>query len=164
MRRIVLAVVLCLLPASRAACLAQGNDAAVEERGVYKTYLLLHAVGSETYAVSASGPAGSVMTIASTLSDRGATRASTTTLKMGADFAPTLLELKREARRPTEIWRTRVDATSATVQEAAASRTRSKPAVAYVGFSLMPAALQMMMMRYWTLHHGAGQPAHPARQ
>jgi imidazolonepropionase-like amidohydrolase len=153
MRRIVLAVMLGLLPASRAACLEQGNDAAAEERGVYKTYLLLHEVGSETYDVRASGPAGSVMTIASTLSDRGTTRASTTTLQMGADFSPALLELKREGAPAGEIWRTRVEATSATVQEAAASRTLEKPATAYVGFPPMPAALQMMMMRYWRLHH-----------
>jgi imidazolonepropionase-like amidohydrolase len=153
MRRSVFAGLLCLLCTSTTACLAQGRNAAAGEHGAYVTYLLLHAVGSETYSVGAPGPQGSVMTITSTLSDRGATRASTSTLTMDARFAPIRLELKRVGAPADETWRTEVGVTSATVQELGASRTLDKPAVAYVGFASMPAALQMMMMRYWTLHH-----------
>jgi imidazolonepropionase-like amidohydrolase len=153
MRRSVFAGLICLLCTSATACLAQSRSAAAEEHGVYVTYLLLHAVGSETYSVGAPGPEGSVMTITSTLSDRGSTRASTSTLTMDARFAPVRLELKRVGAPADETWRTEVGARSATVQEPGASRTLNKPAVAYVGFASMPAALQMMMMRYWTLHH-----------
>jgi imidazolonepropionase-like amidohydrolase len=153
MRRSLFAGLICLLCTSTSDSLAQTRNAAAEERGVYVTYLLLHAVGSETYSVGAPGPREAVMTIASTLSDRGTTRASTSTLTMGAGFAPVRLELKREGAPADETWRTEVGAASATVQEPGASRTLNKPAVAYVGFASMPAALQMMMMRYWTLHH-----------
>jgi hypothetical protein len=52
MRRSVFAGLLCLLCTSTTACLAQSRTAATEERGVYTTYLLLHAVGSETYSVA----------------------------------------------------------------------------------------------------------------
>jgi imidazolonepropionase-like amidohydrolase len=152
MRRGVFAGLLCLLCLSTTACLAQSRNAA-EEHGAYVTYLLLHTVGSETYSVGAPGLQGSVMTVTSTLSDRGATRASTSTLTMGAGFAPVRLELKRAGAPADETWRTDVGATSATVQEPGASRTLNKPALAYVGFASMPAALQMMMMRYWTLQH-----------
>jgi imidazolonepropionase-like amidohydrolase len=153
MRRSVFAGLLCLLCTSATACLAQSRKAPAEEHGAYVTYLLLHAVGSETYSVGAPGPQGSVMTITATLSDRGATRAGASTLTMGAGFAPVRLEFKRVGAPADETWRTELGATSATVQEPGASRTLDKPAVAYVGFASMPAALQMMMMRYWTLHH-----------
>jgi imidazolonepropionase-like amidohydrolase len=146
MRRIALAVLLGVLAFSATGAMAQ-------EHGTYRTYLLLHEVGSETYSVSAPGPAGSLVSIASTLSDRGSTRASTTTLKMGADFAPALLEMKREGAPAGEVWRTEVGGTSASVREPSGARTMARPAVAYVGFPSMPAALQMMMMRYWTQHH-----------
>ncbi|MGC1304179.1 MAG: amidohydrolase family protein [Caulobacteraceae bacterium] len=152
MRRIALAALLCLSSALATIGLARGEDAPAAEHGVYTTYMLLHEVGSETYSVSAPGPEGSVMTVASTLSDRGSTRASNTTLKMGPSFTPTLLEMKRQGAPADEVWRTEVGAGSATVREAGASRTLDRPTVAYVGFPAMPAALQMMMMRYWALH------------
>jgi imidazolonepropionase-like amidohydrolase len=152
MRRSVLAGLFCLLCTSATACLAQGRNSPVEEHGAYVTYVLLHAVGTETYSVGAPGPQGSVMTITSTLNDRGSTRAGASTLTMGARFAPLRLEFKRVGAPADETWRTDVGAASATVQEPGASRTLDKPAVAYVGFASMPAALQMMMMRYWTLH------------
>ncbi len=153
MRRIVFAALICILPALKTPCLAKGVGAAPQEHGVYRTYLLLHEVGSETYAVSPSGAGASVMTIASTLSDRGSTRAGNTTLTMGPGFAPTALEFRRDGAPAGETWSTRVGATSATIQEVAATRTMPRPATAYVGFPTMPAALQMMMMRYWKLHH-----------
>jgi imidazolonepropionase-like amidohydrolase len=145
MRLIILAVLLCCLGASAA-------NGATQERGAYVTYLLLHRVGTETYSVSPAGPKGSILSVASTLSDRGTTRASTTTMRMDAGFTPTLLELKRDGAPADEVWRAEVKGASAIVQEPAGVRTFSKPAVAYVGFASMPAALQMMMMRYWTLH------------
>src|SRR5437588_7363405 len=117
MRRSLFAVLICLLCTSTTASFAQARNAAAAERGVYVTYRLQHAVGSETYSVGAAGPQGLVMTIASTLSDRGSTRASTSTLTMGAGFAPVRLELKRVGAPADEAWRTEVGATSATVQE-----------------------------------------------
>jgi imidazolonepropionase-like amidohydrolase len=153
MRRLALAVLFCLLPATQAACMPPGQGAGAAEHGAYVTYLLQHAVGSESYALSAAGPDGSVMTIASTLSDRGATRSSTSTLKVAADLAPLMLEWKRGEAAADETWLTQVQGSSATIQEPTGRRTMRKPDVAYVGFSAMPAALQMMMMRYWLLHH-----------
>jgi imidazolonepropionase-like amidohydrolase len=156
MRRFALTVLFCLLPATRAACSPPSHGAGAAEHGAYVSYLLLHAVGSETYALSAPGPEGSVMTIASALSDRGAMRSGASTLKMAADLAPAMLEWKRGEAAAGETWLTQVQANAATVQEPTGSRTMRRPDVAYVGFSAMPAALQMMMMRYWMLH---GEPA-----
>ena len=151
MRRVVLAILSWALPAT--ACLAQAPP---PEHGAYVTYLLRHAVGSETYSLSAPGVQGSRLTIASTLSDRGSVRASATTLTMGADFAPLDLEVKRAGAPAGETWRAQVGAASATVEEPGGQRTFATPPVAYVGFPSMPAAVQMVMLRYWRLHH---QPA-----
>jgi imidazolonepropionase-like amidohydrolase len=155
MRRFALAVLLGLLPATRAACLPATRSAGAEQ-GAYVTYLLLHRVGSESYALSAGGPEGAVMTISSTLSDRGATRGGVTTLKIAADLSPVMLRWKRSGAPDDETWLTEVRGTSATVEEPSGRRTLSKPDAAYVGLPAMPAALQMMMMRYWLSHH---QPA-----
>ncbi|HZZ33198.1 MAG TPA: amidohydrolase family protein [Phenylobacterium sp.] len=153
MRSAALALVLCLSAATPG--LARAASAAPEEQGRYATYSLLHEIGSETYAVT-SGAQGSVMTVAATLSDRGTTRASNWTLKMGAGFAPTFLEQKRAGAPADEVWRTQITAGSVRVEEPSGRRTFAKPPVAYVGYAAMPAALQMMMLRYWTAH---GEPA-----
>src|SRR5579859_2607544 len=131
MRSAAFALVLCLSAASPG--LAQAGSAPVEERGRYATYSLLHEIGSETYAVT-PGPQGSVMTVAATLSDRGTTRSSNWTLKMGAGYAPTFLEQTRAGVPADEVWRTQVDAGSVTVEEPGGRRVFAKPHVAYVGY------------------------------
>jgi imidazolonepropionase-like amidohydrolase len=153
MRRVIFTALIGWLAASTTAASAQTPQA---EHGKYVSYLIQHAIGSETYSVSPPGPEGAVMTITSILSDRGTTRASTTLLNMAAGYVPTRLEQKREGAAPGELWLTDIGPAAASVQEAGARRTLARPAKAYVGFSSMPAALQMMMMRYWLAH---GRPA-----
>lgn len=150
-RRTASAALLALLPATPGACLPPVAAPAPQEQGRYVTYLLLHQVGSETYALR--GTAGSTLTIASTLQDRRSVRARTTTLETGRNLSPVMLETRRDGSAAGDAWVTRVGTSSATIQEGAISRTAPKPRVAFVGFQEMPAALQMMMMRYWSLHH-----------
>jgi hypothetical protein len=78
------------------------------------------------------------------------------TLEMGPMFAPTMLEQHRTPANPDSESLTEVRSASVSVREGGVSRTMKKPPVAFVGFASMPAAVQMMMMRYWTRHH---QPA-----
>src|SRR6201999_2243599 len=99
---------------------------------------------------------GSAMTVEATLSDRGSTRASAWTLKADAALAPQFLEQKRAGAPGDEVWRTQVDGAAVTVEEPGGRRSFALPSVAYVGYSAMPAALQMTMMRYWLAH---GEPA-----
>jgi len=125
------------------------------EHGRYATYSLLHEIGSETYDLTTT-PRGGELAISATLSDRGSTRASAWTLRTGPGLAPTFLEQKRAGAPADDVWRTQILGRMATVEEPSARRTFARPAVAYVGFPLMPAALQMTMMRYWRAH---GSPA-----
>ncbi|MGI4878362.1 MAG: amidohydrolase family protein, partial [Janthinobacterium lividum] len=152
MRRTASAVLLVLLPARPAECFAPVPATGVEEHGRYVTYLLLHEVGSENYALRGTATR-STLTIASTLQDRRSVRARATTLETGSNLSPVMLETRREGSAAGDAWVTRVGAHSATIQEGTISRTAPKPPVAFVGFQEMPAALQMMMMRYWSLHH-----------
>ena len=146
------AALMALVPAPPRASSSVISDAAPEEQGRYVTYLLLHEVGSETYALRATAT-GSLLTVGSTLQDRGTVRASTTTLKTEADLSPVVLETRRDKSAVGEAWLTRVGAASATITEGTTSRTASRPPIAFVGFQQLPAAVQMMMMRYWLLHH-----------
>ncbi|THD63023.1 amidohydrolase family protein [Phenylobacterium sp.] len=149
MRRTVLAAAILSLAA------VAGASRAAQEHGRYATYSLLHEIGSETYDLTAT-PAGAEMTVRATLSDRGATRASAWTLRTGPGFAPVVLEQKRDGAPADEVWRTEVNGRAATVEEPSGRRAFAPPPTAYVGFPLMPAALQMTMMRYWLAH---GRPA-----
>jgi len=101
MRRTLWAILLCLWPMT-----ARAADPAVTvaEQGRYATYLLLHLVGSETYTVAPSS-GGAIMTIRSSLSDRGNARASTTQLWVGSGYAPQRLEFKRDTTPACRSWR-----------------------------------------------------------
>lgn len=135
------------------------------EEGRYSVHLLLHTIGTESYTVTETAPGRQVMTTTSTTSDRGMKRTSSTKLEMGPLFAPVVLEQRSlgssgasgsSGGSAEDVSLTEVTGGSVTIQERGVSRTMRRPAVAFVGFSTMPASLQMMMMRYWRAHH---QPA-----
>ena len=74
-------------PATRAA-----SKPLIVEHGIYTIHLLLHPIGTEEYTVSESSPSRSVLTTTSTTSDRGMKRTTSSTLEMGAQFAPIILD------------------------------------------------------------------------
>jgi imidazolonepropionase-like amidohydrolase len=132
----------------------------VVEHGTYSIHLLLHTIGTEEYTVTQSNPGkpdNQVMTTTSTTADRGTKRTTSSILTMGPMFTPVTLQ------RATGVAGTgenapllEVKGSSVTMREAGVTRTVSKPAVAFVASGPMPAAMQMMMMRYWKRH---GQPS-----
>lgn len=148
MRRAALAVLSLLMVASAV------RAAPAAEQGRYVTYLLLHEVGQETYSLSPSDSGGSVLSVVSTLSDRGSTRASKLTLELASDLSPARLEMKRDGAPADEVWSVAVRAGSITAEEPSGRRTFVKPKAAFVALPTTPAAVQMAMMRYW-LAHGA---------
>jgi imidazolonepropionase-like amidohydrolase len=127
----------------------------IVEQGRYAIHLLLHPIGTEEYTVSQVGPNRTVMTTTSTSSDRGKKRTTTSTLEMGALSAPITLE-QTSTDTSDGGSLTRVNGGAVSVREGATNRTMREPPDAFVGFGSMSASVQMMMMRYWKLHH---QPA-----
>jgi imidazolonepropionase-like amidohydrolase len=165
-KSLVLICLLCVVFTADRALPAQSESQAVQqskprvvqrskplvEQGRYTTHLLLHAIGTEDYTVSQLGPNRTSMITTSTSSDRGTKRTITSTLEMGAQSDPIILE--QTSSGPSDGGSlTQVNGTTASVREGNASRTISKPPVAFVGFGSMSASVQMMMMRYWKLHH-----------
>ena len=134
-------------------CAETSHQPLMVEHGRYSIHLLLHAIGTEEYTVHDLGGGNLEMTTTSTLADRGTTRASTSRLTFDERFAPGRFEQKNNAGDESL---TEVHGNSVSIEEAGAGRRMSKPPLAYVGFTSTPAAVQMMMMRYWKLHH---QPA-----
>jgi imidazolonepropionase-like amidohydrolase len=131
---------------------AQQRPLVVEE-GSYSIHLLLHKIGTEHYTVTETTPGHLEMMTTSTSSDRGMKRTVTSKLEMGASFAPLLLEQSASGGSSTDEWRTEVKGGTAAVQERGVDRTMRSPAVAFVGYGTMSASMQMMMMRYWKVHH-----------
>jgi imidazolonepropionase-like amidohydrolase len=124
----------------------------IVEQGRYTLHLLLHAIGTEDYTVSQSGPNRTAMITTSTSSDRGTKRTVTSTLEMGAQSDPIILEQTSGGSSDGGSL-TQVNGATALVREGTVGRAISKPPVAFVGFGSMSASVQMMMMRYWKLHH-----------
>ena len=143
---------LCLLFVSGASLCGQTKPLVVEE-GRYSIHLLLHKIGTESYTVTETAPGQLVMTTTSTSSDRGMKRTSELKLEMGPLYAPVALEQRSSSGSAEDESRTEVKGSSVSVTERGVSRTMRKPPVAFMGFGTMPASLQMMMMRYWRLHH-----------
>jgi len=142
----------CLFFWSGSTLVAQQRPLVVEE-GSYSIHLLLHKIGTEHYTVTETSPGHLEMMTTSTSSDRGMKRTVTSKLEMGASFAPLLLEQSASGGSSTDEWRTEVKGGTAAVQERGVNRTMRSPAVAFVGYGTMSASMQMMMMRYWKVHH-----------
>ena len=126
------------------------------EHGSYTIHLLLHPIGTEEYAIrqiGGTGPGRLVMTTSSRLSDRGMKRSTTASLAMNARFDPTALQQTSHSSAGDVESQTDVTGSAVRVREMGLDRSFQKPAVAFVGFAAMPASLQMMMMRYWEMHH-----------
>jgi imidazolonepropionase-like amidohydrolase len=152
------AALLCLLFA-RGEWLGAQNKPLMVEEGRYSIHLLLHTIGTESYTVTETAPGRMVMTTTSTSSDRGMKRTSSTKLEMGPSFVPVTLEQRASGSSPggtEDVSLTEVKGGSASILERGMSRTMRRPPVAFVGFGTMSASVQMMMMRYWKVHH---QPA-----
>jgi imidazolonepropionase-like amidohydrolase len=142
----------CLFFLGGSTLVAQQRPLVVEE-GSYSIHLLLHKIGTEHYIVTETTPGHLEMMTTSTSSDRGMKRTVTSKLEMGASFAPLLLEQSASGGSSTDEWRTEVKGGTAAVQERGVDRTMRSPAVAFVGYGTMSASMQMMMMRYWKVHH-----------
>jgi imidazolonepropionase-like amidohydrolase len=130
----------------------------VIEHGVYGVHLIQRAIGSEEYSVSDLGNHRQ-LSVTTNTSDRGMRRTTTTTLDYLPGFAPTRLEqhsvtpATATAAAVDNVSLTEVTGNKVTAHEAEISRSFVKPAIAFTGFANMPAAAQMMMMRYWLHHH-----------
>jgi imidazolonepropionase-like amidohydrolase len=127
------------------------------DHGRYTVHLLLHAIGSEEYTVTDHGQEGSILTVSASWSDRGMKHTTASTLDMGAMLTPVRLSQSVTTDSGVTESLTEVNGTSALVREGDATRALQVPRVAFVAFSSMPASVQMMMMRYWKLHHEPAQ-------
>ncbi len=145
-RSFLLAAFLFNLPAA-----AQSTPLLIEH-GVYQVHLLLHAIGTEEYTVTDTRDGRRTLTASTNLNDRGMQRSSVTTLVYGDHFEP--LRLAQTSASASAL--TEVSGNTATVAELGETRTLKRPSVSFVGFTSNPAALQMLMLRYWSAHH---QPA-----
>ena len=155
------ALLLCVFAFCGQSSRAQQMPAGLEtEHGVYLVHLLLHTIGTEEYTIHQLPGGQQVLHTSVTTNDRGAQRTTSATLDFGPQATPLRLEQQTlaagSAPAPDATSLTEVSASSVTIREAGASRTIARPAIAFVGFANMPAALQMMMMRYWLAHR---QPA-----
>ncbi len=150
---------LCVLAVwGRGVCPAQATSTGLEtEHGVYLVHLLLHTIGTEEYTIHQLAGGRQVLRTTVITNDRGAQRTTSTTLDFGPQATPLRLEQQTSTAASTPPPdTTQIAGSTATITEAGLTRTTSLPCAAFVGFANMPAALQMVMMRYWQAHR---QPA-----
>lgn len=141
-------LLLLLLLVSVTAAASVQTQPLVVEHGTYSVHLLLHIIGSEEYTLTRSSRDALILNTTTTTSDRGTGRTSTAMLSIGALFAPArLLQRSTSGAAKTESF-AETKNELALLREGAATRTTKLPSVAYLGFGSMPAAMQMMMIRY----------------
>jgi imidazolonepropionase-like amidohydrolase len=134
----------------------------IVEHGTYSIHLILHTIGTEDYTVT-DFHTHRQLAVATAASDRGMKRTTSTTLDIGEDYSPmkleqhNLLATASPTSAPDDGSLTEISGKTVSVREGTSSRSFSKPPVAFTGFASMPAAVQMMMMRYWNLHHRPAQ-------
>jgi hypothetical protein len=155
MRRTALALTVCCFIFASLTLPAQ--TPLVIEHGTYGVHLILRTIGTEEYTVTDFGTHEQLV-VTTTTSDRGMKRIVTSTL----DFLPNLTPTRFEQHTVTPATATSpaTDTTSlteisgnkVTVTEGEATRSLSKPLIAFPGFANMPAAAQMIMFRYWLKH------------
>src|SRR5580700_8192415 len=92
MREIVVRVGLLGLVLACSSWLGAQTSPLMVEEGSYSIHLLLHKIGTEKYTVMQTAPGHLEMTTTSTSSDRGMKRTVTSTLEMGASYAPLTME------------------------------------------------------------------------
>jgi imidazolonepropionase-like amidohydrolase len=125
---------------------------ATEEKGEFTLHLLLHPIGKESYEVVRRQDGGLVMNSHLEFSDRGRKRTVASVLRMKNDFTPEGLEINGTSGNSTTRDAVEVHESTANVHEAKNSRDIPVPDKFFVGFGYTPAAIQMMMMRYWENH------------
>ena len=132
------------------------HQSLIVEHGTYNVHLLLHTIGVEEYTVTQVGPDRLVMNTRVNSADRGMKRSSMSMVEMNASYRPLRFEQHSLPPNAGADLSTQLSKTSAVVREGAASRSFTRPRVAFVGSGSMPAAVEMMMMRYWEKN---GRPA-----
>jgi imidazolonepropionase-like amidohydrolase len=131
------------------------------EHGTYDVHLILHKIGSEEYSIADFG-SNRELAVTTTTSDRGMKRTTASTLDFALDGSPTRFEQHAIPAQgaptpaPDSGSLTEITGSKVSVREGGVSRSFVKPAIAFTGFANMPAAAQMLMMRYWERH---GRPA-----
>lgn len=129
------------------------NTPILVEHGTYAVHLLAHRIGVEEYTITKTRSGDFVLTTTTHTSDRGMKRTSTATLNMGPVFTPMRLSQRTTTATSDSESLTELHGNEVSVREGVVSRTLSMPTTAFMGFGSMPAALQMVMMRYWMAHH-----------
>jgi imidazolonepropionase-like amidohydrolase len=129
---------------------------AAVEKGSFVLHLLLHPIGQENYEVARAADGGLVVNTRLEYSDRGRKRTVAGVLRLKDDFSPVGLGIKSTSGNSTTDDTVDVHDGIASVHEGASTREVKLPENFFVGFGYTPAAVQMMMVRYWTRH---GEPA-----
>ena len=144
-------MLLCLLKTAPAQSLPE-----VIEHGTYVVRMLLHPIGREEYTITQSPDGELELHTTTTVSDRGTTRRTSTTLELSPTLAPLRLQSNTLPPSPGGPALTQVAGSITTVREGETSRTFSTPSLGFPTLANTPAALEMLMMRFWKAHH---QPA-----
>ena len=135
---------------------ASAQQPPVVEHGTYAIHLLLHVIGTEEYNVTDTGAGALTLKTTTATSDRGMKRTASSTLTMAPGYIPTGFHQTSSAGGTDTISDTALTGNQVTIAEPAGTRTIPRPATAFPGAGGMPAAAEMMMMRYWLAH---GRPA-----
>ena len=126
------------------------------ETGTFHLHKFAQAIGTETYTIADDGKS-LVLDSKFNFTDRGTRVSLSATLRMQPNLTPQRFTIKGNTSRLSSID-TEIDivGTKATMRQGKQPRAVDVPGQYFTLSGYAPAAMQMMLMRYWLLH---GRPA-----
>lgn len=126
------------------------------EQGRFHLHWVQRLAGTETYVIRAQGDS-LVLTSSFEYVDRGIRVPLDTRLSMKSDFTPGYFSIRgKTARRKTINKRVNIAGTIALIREGLITETARVSGPFFTIASYAPAAVQMMLLRYWNTH---GRPS-----
>jgi len=126
------------------------------ETGAFRLHKFAQAIGEETYTLAHDGTA-LVLASKFNFTDRGSRVPLTATLHMRSDLTPQQFAIKGSISRMSSIdTEVELIGTKATMRQGKQTHTSNVSGHCFTLGGYAPAAMQMMLMRYWLQH---GRPA-----
>ena len=135
---------------------ATASAAQEVEKGKFRLHKFEQAIGEETYSIRRDG-SSLVMTSNFEFKDRHTPVPLSATLKLNEDLSPQQFDIKGKNSRLTEVDDSvAIEGDTVHIRQSTTKKDEAKPKLFFLINGYAPAAMQMLLMRFWLAH---GSPA-----
>ena len=130
---------------------------AVVEQGKFRLHKMEQPIGEEQYEITREGESLAVK-MQFKFTDRGTAVPLTATLRVASDLTPEIFEIKGRTSRQSEIDEAvEVSAQKVRIRNREKWTDAARPNLFFTIAGYAPAAMQMLLVRYWAAHGSPGE-------